>query len=101
MVETMPPPPDSQRVTWSESRPASGGPSGRRGERGRSARAGTEEFCRGHTERIEQVLLLELVQRLARGHFDDAAEDVGRMAVIPQRARLFGERHLGDPLGEF
>src|SRR6266478_4388268 len=23
------------------------------------------------------------------------------MAVVPERARLFGQRHLGDPLGEF
>ena len=64
-------------------------------------RIGQEEFGRGHAERIEQVGLLELVQRLARGDLDDAAEHVDRMAVIPQRARLFGQRHLGDPFGEF
>ena len=46
-------------------------------------------------------MLLELQQRLPRGDLDDAAEYVGRMAVVPAHAGLIGERQFGDPLGEF
>ena len=55
----------------------------------------------GHAERIEQSLLLELKQRLPRGHLDDTAEHVGRMAVVPAHGGLVGERQRRDPVGEF
>ena len=55
----------------------------------------------GHPERIEQSLLFELKQRLPRDHFDDTAEHVGGMAVIPARPGLIGERQDRDPVGEF
>ena len=48
----------------------------------------------------EQPLLFELVQRFSGNDLDDAAENVGRVAVIPQRARLLGERQFREPLGE-
>ncbi len=63
-------------------------------------RIGQEEFGRGHAERVEQILFLELIERLAGGYFDHAAEHIGRMPVIPHRARLFGQRPLRDPFGE-
>ncbi len=64
-------------------------------------RIGQEEFRGGHAERIEQMRLLELIERLAGCDLDDAAENVDRMPVIPQRARLLGQRHLGQPLDKF
>ncbi len=45
--------------------------------------------------------LLELIERLAGHDLDDAAEHVGRMPVIPQRARLLGQRQLRQPFCEF
>src|SRR6202020_420552 len=57
--------------------------------------------CRiGHTERIEKPLFLEFVQRFSRNDLDDATENIGRVAVIPQRARLFGQRQFREPLCE-
>ena len=53
-----------------------------------------------HTKRIEQPLLLELKQRLSRHDLDDAAQNIGRMAIIPHRSGLLGERKFRDPLGE-
>src|SRR3954454_8301959 len=64
------------------------------------SRIGQKEFGGRHAERIEQLALFELVQRLSGSDLDDAAEHVDRMAVIPQRARLLGKGNLGDPLGE-
>src|SRR5262249_9431886 len=55
----------------------------------------------GHAERIEQSLLFELIQPLARNHFDNTPEHISRMAVIPPYARLIGERQRRDPVGEF
>ena len=46
-------------------------------------------------------MLFELKQRLPRHHLDDTAEHVGRMAVVPARCGLLGERQCRDPVGEF
>ena len=59
------------------------------------------KFGAGHAERIEDVLLLELVQRLSRDDLDDAAEHVGGVAVAPQRAGLARQRQSGNPFGKF
>src|SRR5258708_38069035 len=64
-------------------------------------RIGQEEFRGGHMKRIEQVCLFELKERLAGHDLDHTAEDVDRMPVIPERARLLGERQLCHPLYEF
>ena len=53
-----------------------------------------------HAERVEDPLLLELVERLLRDDLHDAAEHVGRVAVVPHRARVIGERQLDEPLHE-
>jgi hypothetical protein len=53
-----------------------------------------------HAERIEQPLLEHLQQRLAFHHLDHAAKHVGRMAILPDRARLLRERQRGDLFGE-
>ena len=45
-------------------------------------------------------MLLELEQRLPRHHLDDAAEYIGRMPVVPQRSRLFGQRQLCQAVGK-
>ena len=55
-----------------------------------------------HLERLEQALVEEIRQALARGAFDHAAQHVGGEAVVPDRARLERERHarqLLDLLG--
>src|SRR5207248_8207946 len=54
----------------------------------------------GHAKGIEQPLSLELKQRLPRYHLDDAPEHVGRMAVVPQRSRLFSQWQFCQTLGE-
>ena len=69
--------------------------------RGCLRRFGDVERGLAHAEGIEQALLLELVQRLSRHDLDDAAEHVGRMAVVPFRARLLRQRQFRDPLDEF
>jgi len=58
------------------------------------------EFRACHAERLEDVLFLELIQRLAGHDFDDAADDIGRMTVTPERARLPRQWQHGDPLGK-
>src|SRR5260370_14860410 len=45
--------------------------------------------------------LLELIERPARDDLDDAADNVGRMPVTPQRARLRGQWQLRQSLDEF
>ena len=64
-------------------------------------RIGQKKPGRRHPQGIEQLRLLELIERLAGGHFDDAAEHVDRMPVIPERARLLRQRQFCDPLGKF
>src|SRR5665213_3378664 len=54
----------------------------------------------GHAERTQQPRLLEGVQRLARYHLDDAAENVDRVAIVKPRARLFSQRQFREPFGE-
>ena len=54
----------------------------------------------GHRERIEQSLLLELKQPLPGYDLNDPAEDVGRVAIVPARTRLFGKRQFCETLGE-
>ena len=101
MVETNPPPPDfpprdvervaldvAVLVEWL-------------GEACALGRIGQEEFGRRHPQGIEQLSLFELIERLAGSDLDNAAEHVDRMPVIPQRAWLFGQRQLCDPLGKF
>ena len=51
-----------------------------------------------HLERREDSLAEEPAERRARHHFDDAAEHVGRQAVLPGAPGLMGQRHLGEPL---
>ena len=100
MVETKPPPPDSQRVTSSELRSTWRSLAQRLGVAGAFGGIGEEEFRRGHPKRIEQLRFFELIERLAGCDLDDAAENVDRMTVIPQRTRLLGQRHPCDPLGK-
>ena len=52
-----------------------------------------------HAERIEQPFLLELIERFAGHDLDDAAEHVGRLAVVPGGAGLKGQRQFRQPLG--
>ena len=59
-----------------------------------------QELGAGHPERIEDVLLFELIQRLAGYDLDDAADHVGRMAVTPERSGLPRQRQSGDPIGK-
>jgi len=53
-----------------------------------------------HTKRIEQSLFFKFIKRFSRNDLDDAAENVGRMPIVPQRARLFGERQFCESFGE-
>ena len=53
-----------------------------------------------HAERIQQPLLLELIERFSGDHLDHPTEDIDRMAVVPGRARLVGERQFGEAFGE-
>ncbi len=53
---------------------------------------GHHEIGVDHSERLEDPFAQEHVERLVRGDLDDAAEDVGRQAVVPRRARLAHER---------
>ena len=46
-----------------------------------------------HAERIEDPLLEELVERLAREDLDEIALNVDRDAVVPAGARLMPKRH--------
>ena len=64
------------------------------------SRIGQKEFGCRHAERIEQLALFKLVQRLSGGDLDDAAEHVDGVPVVPQRPRLLGQRQFGDPLGK-
>ena len=45
-------------------------------------------------------MFFELIKRLAGYNLDDVAEHIGRMAIIPPRCRLLGQRQFRDPLGE-
>ena len=56
--------------------------------------------CVAHFQRIENALLLELVERFAGNDLDEAAEHVNRVAVVPGRAGLIGERQLGEAVHE-
>ena len=50
----------------------------------------------GHLQRRQDAFGQERAERLAGDDFDDAAEHVGRAAVIPFRAGLADQRHAGD-----
>src|SRR5450759_2375096 len=98
----MPAPPDSQRRgTVGSLIPATGREKRSSGigsaMRGRCAASGGGL---GHRERIEQSLLLELKQPLPGYDLNDPAEDVGRVAIVPARTRLFGKRQFCETLGE-
>src|SRR3954454_14367458 len=58
------------------------------------------KFCSAHAERIEDALLLELIQSLAGYDLNDASEHVGGMTVAPQCAWLARQRQFGNPLCE-
>src|SRR5690606_6392158 len=49
-------------------------------------------------ERLEDPLAEKPIERLARGDFDDRAENVGVVAVDPTLARMRGGRQRCDPL---
>jgi hypothetical protein len=51
-----------------------------------------------HPDRIEQALLLELVEGLPRDHLDESSEHVGGVAVVPRGPWLIGEWQLGQPV---
>ena len=51
-----------------------------------------------HAERVGDPGPDELIERRARGAFDNAAEDVGVVAVDPRLARLRREGQRGEPL---
>ena len=55
---------------------------------------GREEAGITHAERRENALAQKCAQGLARYDLDDAADDVGGMAVMPGHARLLEERQL-------
>ena len=105
MVPTMPAPPDSQR-RGTHRIPDAGERTLKAIVRQRLGDARPLRLIRdvesglGHAKRIEQPLLFELKQRLSRNDLDDAAENIGRVAVIPQRSRLFGERKFCNAFGE-
>ncbi len=88
IVPTMPAPPDSQRRALHRIADAGDGADKaivghRLGDQRPLGLICDVKSGFGHAERIEQTLLLELEQRLSGHHLDDAAEDVGRMAVVP------------------
>jgi hypothetical protein len=47
----------------------------------------------GHAQRAKDPLGEKLVERLARGDFDDPPEHIGRHRVVPLGARLEQQRH--------
>ena len=53
-----------------------------------------------HPERIEQPLLQEAVERLARDDLDHPAHQVEAHRIGPPRARLVDQRELGQAVGE-
>ena len=55
----------------------------------------------GHLQRRQDALGQERTERLAGDDFDDAAEHVGRAAVVPAFAGLADQRHAGDDGGVF
>ena len=76
---------------------------GMRGQRLRDTRAlvGRDEERRvGHLQRPVDALREELAERLAGHDLDDAAEDVGRQAVLPPRAGLVEQWRLAQALDE-
>ena len=54
-----------------------------------------------HVERIKQTLFLESVERFSGDDLDQAAENVGRVAVVPGGPGLEHQRQLGKAIGEF
>ena len=55
----------------------------------------------GHLQRRQDALGQERAERLAGDDLDDAAEHVGRAAVVPAFAGLADQRHAGDDRGVF
>ena len=58
--------------------------------------SGGMECGLGHLQRRQDAFGQERAERFAGDDLDDAAEHVGRAAVIPFRARLAHQRHAGD-----
>jgi hypothetical protein len=91
-VDTRPPPPENSLAGLVKSqirRPF------RHGRIDEAAELGLRHIEAGvdHMQRRKDAALQELVERLAGGHLDDPAEDVGAQAVFVNLAGLMGERH--------
>ena len=74
---------------------AGDGVDGERVRVARPRRLGQVEARVGHAERLPDALLQERPEAFARHLLDDEAEDVGREAVLPRRARLEDQGGLG------